>query len=873
VLGREAGASGIQTRSGAEAAARLQQWASRAGRGGYSASLQSAYHETVAVYRCANVIARSVARAPLEVYSGEDLIESGPIVELMQRPNPYMTQARFVETLAVQTLIGGNGFIRPEDGALSGETLWLLLVPPQQVSPIRDQGNPYALKGWKIQSRGGAREFGPLDLVHIPYAPDPNDPILGVSPVGVAKLVVESDFDAALYNQSILKNSGNLSGILKWLGEDPLTEEEVSALSQRWNDNYAGADRAGKTAVLSGNFEFQSTSMSIKDMQYLEARRWNLADIARAFNVPLVFLNEFESSGLSDAGLRVQERMLYWQTVIPFARQIEQALTEFVRRRFRDERVSLVFNFDKVEALGEETSARLDQAQKLANLGYPVNLINETLELGLPEVPWGNEAFVPAGMMTATATVALSELPDDPIDVTPSQDQQPPTAPPAIEPPASVSQEQIQQILDKMTQLAASIRAAEVTDFPRKGDDLAVSLRNSQFDQFDHEWALDLKENYPDIWDAGGNIRGDEAFEHWSKVRQAGGRPETPAQEDWVREREAWMARHEGDGSQFSDESLSPTLSNVAGIIAVIKWGGIATIGESRMKEVLNDLKRKLDGPSDRQVAVLDDAETERRAALWRAIDRRSIKPYRAMLGAVRKALLTMRRQALEALNEPTRSFTRAEDPDEVAGAIDTEVLLRAIRKRFIDAFAKSYEDAFADISIEGDDSILFALNRPEVNKIAESFFDRGLGRVVEIGERIRQMVTQTLVAGQIEGENLLDLSQRVRDVFNASAARATTIARTETQIALNGGAQERYKRQMPNGKIQWLSSRDSVVRELHREVDGEVVILGAVFSNGLEHPCDPSGPPEEIINCRCYTIPLVEGLSEPEPQWTPDDE
>lgn len=793
-------------------------------------------------------------------------MQDGPVVDLMRRPNPYMTQARFVETLAVQTLVAGNGFIRPENGALSGETLWLLLVPPQQVTPLREPGNPYALRGWRIQSRGGVRELAPKDLLHIPFAPDPNDPIMGVSPVGVARLVIETDFDAALYNQSILKNSGNLSGILKWLGEDPLTEEEVSALSQRWSDNYSGADRAGKTAVLSGNFDFQPTSMPLKDMQYLEARRWNLADIARAFNVPLVFLNEFESSGLSDAGLRVQERMLYWQTVIPFARQIEQVLTEFVQSRFSDSRLSCVFNFDKVEALGEETSNRLQHAQALAQLGYPLNVINQALELGMPDVPWGNEALVPGGMLTASATVALSTLPDDPVDVTPAVPMV--DAPPAAPAPTPEPQP------------TASVRA---TNYPTSGDDQAIVLRNSQFPQFDHEYALDLKDNFKDIWDSGGNIRGDEAFQHWTKVRANGGAPDTPAQEAWVREREAWMARHEGDGSQFRDESLSPNLSNVAGIVAVIKWGGICTIGESRMKAVLNELKRKL--TADRSFPNSDTADDEarRREMLWRAKDTRAIPYYRSMLGAVRKALLAMRKQALAALEKKMteRALTRApgDDPPDISDEIDIEKLVEAIRKKAILTYVSAFDGAFDDVSgypdmsVPGEDFLLYNLSRPEVNKIAEVYFDRGLGRVVEIGERIRTLVRDTLVEGMREGEAVEDLSKRVKDVFNASAARATTIARTEAQIALNGGTQERYKRSIPNGKIQWLSSRDSLVREQHVQVDGEVVVVGGMFSNGLEHPCDPSGPADEIVNCRCYTIAIIEDFNDPMPEWSPDTE
>ena len=51
-----------------------------------------------------------------------------------------------------------------------------------------------------------------------------------------------------------------------------------------------------------------------------------------------------------------------------------------------------------------------------------------------------------------------------------------------------------------------------VSDFPTKGDDMAVSLRNSGFDRFDRDYAEKLKSDYPDIWAAGGNIRGNDAF-------------------------------------------------------------------------------------------------------------------------------------------------------------------------------------------------------------------------------------------------------------------------------------------------------------------------------------------------------------------------
>lgn len=111
------------------------------------------------------------------------------------------------------------------------------------------------------------------------------------------------------------------------------------------------------------------------------------------------------------------------------------------------------------------------------------------------------------------------------------------------------------------------------TDFPTKGDDLKISLRNSQYPQFDRAWAERLKSEHPEIWRAGGNIRGNTAFLLWGRAREGS---ETEAVLAWIREREAWAARH------FEDFRL-------AGVVAQIKWGVIGSRGEAYMKNLINE--------------------------------------------------------------------------------------------------------------------------------------------------------------------------------------------------------------------------------------------------------------------------------------------
>lgn len=117
------------------------------------------------------------------------------------------------------------------------------------------------------------------------------------------------------------------------------------------------------------------------------------------------------------------------------------------------------------------------------------------------------------------------------------------------------------------------------TNFPKQGDNQKISLRNSNYPQFDYGYASRLREGYPSIWSKGGNIRGNSAFTNWGKARDGS---DTDAVLDWIREREAWSARH------FKNK-------NIAGVVAQVKWGMIGSRGEGYMKDLINEAKKKVD--------------------------------------------------------------------------------------------------------------------------------------------------------------------------------------------------------------------------------------------------------------------------------------
>lgn len=140
------------------------------------------------------------------------------------------------------------------------------------------------------------------------------------------------------------------------------------------------------------------------------------------------------------------------------------------------------------------------------------------------------------------------------------------------------------------------------TDFPKQGGDDKVSLRNSQYKIFDPDYVDKLKEDWPQIWKRGGNIRGNEQYRKLRPVIARGGAPDGPAEEKAVRLREAWAARHYRN-------------NRLAGVVALMKWFVVGAIGEKRMKAVVEAEKDRLRKQNSHTVEILKRSKDVRRQA------------------------------------------------------------------------------------------------------------------------------------------------------------------------------------------------------------------------------------------------------------------
>lgn len=148
-----------------------------------------------------------------------------------------------------------------------------------------------------------------------------------------------------------------------------------------------------------------------------------------------------------------------------------------------------------------------------------------------------------------------------------------------------------------------------------------------------------------------------------------------------------------------------------------------------------------------------------------------------------------------------------------------------------------------------------------------------------DINQTTKDTLKEVFQQAQVEGWSIGQMQSNINVLFDQwmhggktaedftwytarmPAHRTEMIARTETLRSSNAGAMGLYREWGAQQK-QWLATNDDRTRDAHWSVNGQTVGIDAQFDVGgekLDYPGDPSGSPENTINCRCTSIPILE--------------
>jgi HK97 family phage portal protein len=250
----------------------------------------------------------------------------------------------------------------------------------------------------------------------------------------------------------------------------------------------------------------------------------------------------------------------------------------------------------------------------------------------------------------------------------------------------------------------------------------------------------------------------------------------------------------------------------------------------------------------------LTKAAEGRRANVWRSIASQTRDIEARLERAMRKHFHEIETEALAVMNSLKGwGLQRGIQKVDQSPLFDIQFAKGKLMRLTLPLHTAALDRGGTSVLSELDSAEAFDKLAPNVSsKLAEL-----TQKIVRIDDTIEKQLRESLIEGIKAGESVSELSKRIADVMGVAKSRATTIARTETGNAFTYGRVEGM-RQAGISKHEWLTARDQFVRDAHQPLDGEVRALDEAFSNGLRYPLDSSGPPEEVINCRCTVVPVV---------------
>ena len=538
----------------------------------YQDLAKEGYLKNAIVYRCVNEISKGAGAVEFMVKSGDQVLEQHPLIDLLNRPNPLQSYSEFFNSLFGFLLLSGNAYVLKVGSDIGGPRE-LHLLRPDRIQ-IKGGGNPipqkyeYIVNGRVQEIYDVDQDTGFSELKHIKLW-NPLDDYYGCSPLQAAAVEVDQHNLSSKHNINLLNNGARPSGAVIFKPKDDqgftvnLTESQRQQLLTDLNNRFVGSGNAGRPMLLEGDFDWREMGLSPKDMDFINLKHMSATDIALCFGVPsqLVGVPDNQTySNVAEARLA-----LYEETIIPHLKLIQSDLNEWLVPMFSED-LEFTYDTDAIPALAERKRKTYENITSAVNAGIMTR--NEAREvIGLSPIDGGDDIYISATLFPLGSEAA--EEPENPVNDEDEKDYD----------------------LDFDT---------KKTNFPNRGDDKKISLRNSEYPQFDYDFAKNVKEVGvgKQIWKAGGNIRGNDAFMLWGRAKQGS---ESPAVLDWIKEREAWAARHSVvDGNQFVGGKKEPNMSNVAGVVALMKWGVVnPKLGIQGMKDVILELTKKLEGRKD----------------------------------------------------------------------------------------------------------------------------------------------------------------------------------------------------------------------------------------------------------------------------------
>jgi HK97 family phage portal protein len=383
--------------------------------------VKEGYRKNELIFACIARTAVTGAQIALTMTQKSDKqkVEEHPLLSLMRKPNPNMSEAEFWSAVIQDHKLAGRSIWEIER-TNGGQPVALWRLRPDWIEVVPAINRPVvALYIYMVPGMVG-RPLDPVDVLDFPMF-DPISQYATFSPVAVAARVGDIDNNITDFVKLLLEHGGMPMGVLKTTLA--LDNEEAQDIRERWASTYGGFENwARNIAVLDRDAEYQRTGFTMAELGFEPIDARNEARICSVLDVPPILVGA--KVGLDKATYSNYETALkaWWQnSIIPLYESLLDTLNSQLLPQFDTSgRFVLGWDLSRVPALQENADKLWTRMLDAFSKGLLT--LNQTCEMiGIDTQPNGDYYLRPSSVVM----VPLAEAdvkPEPPPQLAPGND-------------------------------------------------------------------------------------------------------------------------------------------------------------------------------------------------------------------------------------------------------------------------------------------------------------------------------------------------------------------------------------------------------------------------------------------------------------------
>lgn len=276
-----------------------------------------------AVYRCVSIKANILAFMPFGMYEDRDgdsdtrnrrRAREHPLDAVIRfRPNSRQTSFEWRRQLNVSLMLRQNAYCQIVPAEKPGAFELIPLHPDRLRGPDMTPGGELR---WTYTPPAGGKPVPLLegiDLWHLQGLSE--DGIKGLAMTELAKNAFGLSLGAEEHAARFYDRGMTADGILKHPSK--LKRETAEAMADSFTAKWGGLKGSRKIPVLWEGMEFQTLSINNKDAEFLESRKFTVAEIARWYGIPPHLVGDVERTTSWGTGIEEQNLQFLIYSLLP----------------------------------------------------------------------------------------------------------------------------------------------------------------------------------------------------------------------------------------------------------------------------------------------------------------------------------------------------------------------------------------------------------------------------------------------------------------------------------------------------------------------------------------------------------------------------